>query len=76
MINAMGSVKIRTNSGVKMSAPIDTVGELDKVIKFLAAERETLIRSDSKPKKQKAGEIIKSNLSTGFDAARGWVVIR
>ena len=36
----MGSVKIRTNSGVRMSAPIDTTAELDKVIKFLVAERE------------------------------------
>lgn len=66
----MGSVKIRTNSGVRMSAPIDTVGELDKVIKFLVAEREALLKAEAKPKKKTVGETIKDDLSTGFEAAR------
>lgn len=66
----MGSVKIRTNSGVRMSAPIDTTAELDKVIKFLVAEREALLKAEAKPKKKTVGETIKDDLSTGFEAAR------
>lgn len=66
----MGSVRIRTNSGVRMSAPIDTTAELDKVIKFLTAEREALAKSESKPKKSKTAELIKEDFCAGFEAAR------
>ena len=48
----MGTVKIRTNSGVTMKAPIDTAGELDKVIKFLIAERDALLKSEGKQQKK------------------------
>lgn len=66
----MGSVRIRTNSGVVMKAPIDTATELDKVIKFLVAEREALLKAEAKPKKKTVGEAIRDDLSTGFEAAR------
>lgn len=63
----MGTVKIRTNSGVTMKAPIDTVGELDKVIKFLIAERDALLKSEGKQqKKSKLAE----DFNAGFEAAR------
>ena len=64
----MGNVKIKTNSGVKMKAPINTVEELDKVIKFLTAEREALIKAEGKQKKTTSAT--KDNLVTGFEAAR------
>ena len=66
----MGTVKIKTNSGVKMTAPINTVEELDKVIKFLTAEREALIKTEGKQPKKKVAEAIKADLNTGFEAAR------
>ena len=66
----MGNVKIKTNSGVKMTAPINTVEELDKVIKFLTAEREALIKAEGKQQKKKVVEAIKDDLNTGFEAAR------
>lgn len=63
----MGKVKIRTNSGVTMKAPIDTAGELDKVIKFLIAERDALLKSEGKQqKKSKLAE----DFNAGFEAAR------
>ena len=62
-----GTVKIRTNSGVTMKAPIDTAGELDKVIKFLIAERDALLKSEGKQqKKSKLAE----DFNAGFEAAR------
>ena len=66
----MGSVKIRTNSGVVMKSPIDTVTELDKVIKFLVAEREALAKSEGKQQKKKVADAIRDDISTGFEAAR------
>lgn len=69
----MGTVKIKTNSKVKMRAPINTVEELDKVIKFLAAEREALIKTEGKQPKKKVAEAIKADLNTGFEAARARV---
>lgn len=66
----MGNVKIKTNSGVKMKAPINTVEELDKVIKFLTAEREALLKTEGKLPKKKIAEAIKADLNTGFEAAR------
>lgn len=63
----MGTVKIRTNSGVTMKAPIDTAGELDKVIKFLIAERDALLKSEGKQqKKSKFAE----DFNAGFEVAR------
>lgn len=64
----MGNVKIKTNSGVKMKAPINTVEELEKVIKFLTAEREALIKAEGKQKKTTSSA--KDNIVTGFEAAR------
>lgn len=64
----MGNVKIKTNSGVKMKAPINTVEELEKVIKFLTAERDALIKTEGKQKKTAASA--KDNIVTGFEAAR------
>ena len=69
----MGSIKVKTNSKVKMRAPINTVEELDKVIKFLAAEREALIKTEGKQPKKKVAEAIKADLNTGFEAARARV---
>lgn len=66
----MGSVKIRTNSGVVMKSPIDTVTELDKVIKFLVAEREALAKSEGKQQKKKVADAIRDDINTGFEAAR------
>ena len=66
----MGSVKIRTNSGVVMKSPIDTATELDKVIKFLVAEREALAKSEGKQQKKKLADAIRDDISTGFEAAR------
>jgi hypothetical protein len=66
----MGTVKIKTNSKVKMRAPINTVEELDKVIKFLAAERDALLKAEGKQPKKKVAEAIKADLNTGFEAAR------
>lgn len=66
----MGTVKIKTNSGVKMSAPINTAEELEKVIKFLTAEREALTKTEGKQPKKKVAEAIKADLNTGFEAAR------
>jgi hypothetical protein len=66
----MGTVKIKTNSRVKMRAPINTVEELDKVIKFLAAEREALIKTEGKQQKKKIVDAVKADLNTGFEAAR------
>ena len=64
----MGNVKIKTNSGVKMTAPINTAEELEKVIKFLTAEREALIKTEGKQKKTASSA--KDNIVTGFEAAR------
>lgn len=64
----MGTVKIKTNSKVKMRAPINTVEELDKVIKFLTAEREALLKTEGKQKKTTSSA--KDNVITGFEAAR------
>lgn len=64
----MGTVKIKTNSGVKMSAPINTVEELEKVIKFLTAERDALLKAEGKQKKTTSSA--KDNIVTGFEAAR------
>lgn len=66
----MGTVKIKTNSRVKMRAPINTVEELDKVIKFLTAEREALIKTEGKQQKKKIVDAVKADLNTGFEAAR------
>lgn len=51
-----------------MKAPINTVEELEKVIKFLTAEREALIKAEGKQKKTTS--TAKDNLVTGFEAAR------
>ena len=64
----MGNVKIKTNSGVKMSAPINTTEELEKVIKVLTAEREALIKAEGRQKKTTSSA--KDNVITGFEAAR------
>lgn len=69
----MGTVKVKTNSRVKMRAPINTVEELDKVIKFLTAERDALLKADGKQPKKKVAEAIKADLNTGFEAARARV---
>ena len=66
----MGNVKIKTNSGVKMSAPINTAEELEKVIKFLTAERDALLKAEGKQQTKKTAEGAKDNIVTGFEAAR------
>lgn len=72
----MGSVKIRTNSGVVMKAPISTAEELDKVIKFLIAERDAMAKAEGRTTKDsKKKSKLAEDMSSGFEAARNRTVL-
>lgn len=62
----MGYIKIRTNSGMTLTANLNDKTDYDKMIKFLQTEREAIA---SKPKKSPKEEIV-MNIGRGFDAAR------
>lgn len=62
----MGYIKIKTNSGMTLTANLNDKTDYDKMIKFLQTEREAMA---SKPKKSPKEEIV-MNIGRGFDAAR------
>lgn len=62
----MGYIKIKTDSGIRMDAQLNSKADYDKMIKFLQTEREAIA---SKPKKNPKEEIV-MNIGRGFDAAR------
>ena len=62
-----GSIRIRTAAGVKYSSPLRDKADYEKVIKFLIAERDALLKSEGKQqKKSKLAE----DFNAGFEAAR------
>ena len=62
----MGYIKIKTDSGIMMSAKLDTKTDYDKIIKFLQAERDSM---SSKPKKSFKDELV-TDISTGYYEAQ------
>lgn len=62
----MGSIKIKTDSGIRMSAKLDTKTDYDKIIKFLQSERDSM---SSKPKKSLKDELV-TDISTGYYEAQ------
>ena len=62
----MGSIKIRTDSGITMSARLDSRSDFEKIIKFLQAERDAM---PSKSKKQIKEELV-TDISTGYYEAQ------
>lgn len=62
----MGSIRIKTDSGIRMDAKLDTKTDYDKIIKFLQAERDSM---SSKPKKSFKDELV-TDISTGYYEAQ------
>jgi len=62
----MGYIKIKTDSGIKVEASLNSKSDYEKIIKFLQAERDTM---PAKPKRSVKDEIV-MNIGRGFDAAR------
>ena len=62
----MGYIKIKTDSGIRMDAQLDTKTDYDKIIKFLQAERDSM---SSKPKKSFKDELV-TDISTGYYEAQ------
>ena len=64
----MGSIKIKTDSGIRMSAKLDSRSDFEKIIKFLQAERDAMTMP-AKSKKQTRDEII-TDIGTGYYEAQ------
>lgn len=62
----MGYIKIKTDSGIRMDAKLDTKTDYDKIIKFLQSERDSM---SSKPKKSLKDELV-TDISTGYYEAQ------
>ena len=62
----MGYIKIKTDSGIRMDAQLDTKTDYDKIIKFLQSERDAM---SSKPKKSFKDELV-TDISTGYYEAQ------
>lgn len=62
----MGYIKIKTDSGIRMDAQLDTKTDYDKIIKFLQSERDSM---PSKPKKSFKDELV-TDISTGYYEAQ------
>ena len=62
----MGYIKIKTDSGIRMDAQLDSKTDYDKIIKFLQSERDSM---SSKPKKSLKDEIV-TDISTGYYEAQ------
>lgn len=62
----MGYIKIKTDSGIRMDAQLDTKTDYDKIIKFLQSERDSM---SSKPKKSLKDELV-TDISTGYYEAQ------
>ena len=62
----MGYIKIKTDSGIRMDAQLDSKTDYDKIIKFLQAERDSM---SSKPKKSFKDELV-TDISTGYYEAQ------
>ncbi len=62
----MGYIKIKTDSGIRMDAQLNSKSDYEKIIKFLQAERDAM---PVKPKRSAKDEIV-MNIGRGFDAAR------
>lgn len=62
----MGFIKIKTNSGMTLTAQLSTKTDYDKIIKFLQAECDTM---SSKPKKSFKEEFV-TDISTGYYEAQ------
>lgn len=62
----MGSIRIKTDSGIRMDAKLDSRSDFEKIIKFLQAERDSM---SSKPKKSFKDEFV-TDISTGYYEAQ------
>lgn len=62
----MGYIKIKTDSGIRMDAQLDSKTDYDKIIKFLQSERDSM---SSKPKKSLKDELV-TDISTGYYEAQ------
>ena len=63
----MGSIRIKTDSGIRMDAKLDTKTDYDKIIKFLQAERDSM---SSKPKKSFKDELVTDISTVYYEAQR------
>lgn len=62
----MGFIRIKTNSGMTLTAQLDSKTDYDKIIKFLQAERDSM---SSKSRKSLKDELV-TDISTGFYEAQ------
>lgn len=62
----MGYIKIKTDSGIRMKASLNSKSDYEKIIKFLQSERDSM---SSKPKKSLKDELV-TDISTGYYEAQ------
>lgn len=66
----MGYIKIKTDSGIRMDAQLNSKADYEKIIKFLQAERDAMVSKPVlKPKKSLKDKFV-TDISTGYYEAQ------